>query len=121
MRQNAAMNESAGFLEPILRPILPILYVDSAWWTAIGLLGNLLFSSRFLIQWLYSERKKQLVVPPIFWHLSFWGSAVSTIYALHIDKLPILLSFGFLPFLYFRNLVLLKRGARVTAEEKALS
>jgi lipid-A-disaccharide synthase-like uncharacterized protein len=50
------------------------------------------------------------VVPPIFWHLSFWGSSVSLIYALHIDKLPILLSFSFLPFLYARNLMLLRRG-----------
>lgn len=32
------------------------------------------------------------------------------IYALHIDKLPVILSFGFLPFIYFRNLVLLRRG-----------
>ena len=46
------------------------------WWTVVGLAGNALFSSRFLIQWLYSERKGRLVVPPVFWHLSFWGSLV---------------------------------------------
>jgi lipid-A-disaccharide synthase-like uncharacterized protein len=56
------------------------------------------------------------VVPPIFWHLSFWGSTVSLIYALHIDKLPILLSFSFLPFLYARNLMLLRRGAAKAQE-----
>ena len=49
-------------------------------------------------------------MPPIFWHLSFWGSALSLVYALHVDKLPILLSFAFLPFLYARNLILLRRG-----------
>lgn len=121
MRQNPTMTDSSGFLEPLLRPVLPILYVDSRWWTAFGLLGNVLFSSRFVIQWLYSEKKRKLVVPPIFWHLSFWGSTVSLIYAFHIDKLPILLSFCFLPFLYFRNLVLLKRGTAVAAEQRASS
>jgi lipid-A-disaccharide synthase-like uncharacterized protein len=50
-----------------------------------------------------------LVVPPIFWHLSFWGSLVSLVYAFHVDKLPIILGFVALPFIYGRNLVLLKR------------
>ncbi|MBP9144515.1 MAG: lipid-A-disaccharide synthase N-terminal domain-containing protein [Thermoanaerobaculia bacterium] len=109
------MNESAGFLQPLLGQALPWLYVDSRWWTVFGLLGNALFSSRFIIQWLHSERRKELVVPPIFWHLSFWGSSLSLVYAFHIDKLPILLSFAFLPFLYARNLVLLRRGLRTGA------
>lgn len=109
------MTDVSGLLEPLLGKALPWLYVDSTWWTAFGLLGNALFSSRFVIQWLHSEKKKMLVVPPVFWHLSFWGSAISLVYALHIDKLPIILSFAFLPFLYFRNLVLLKRGAPAPA------
>ncbi len=104
------MNDNTGFLQPLLGQLLPWLYVDSGWWTAFGLLGNALFSSRFVIQWLHSEKRKELVVPPIFWHLSFWGSTVSLVYAVHIDKLPILLSFSFLPFLYARNLILLRRG-----------
>lgn len=108
------MNDSSGFLQPLLEPLLPWLYFDSRWWTIFGLIGNGLFSSRFLIQWLHSERRKELVVPPIFWHLSFWGSAISLIYAFHIDKLPILLSFAFLPFLYARNLVLLRRSGTPT-------
>ncbi len=104
------MNELTGFLQPLFGRTLPWLYVDSSAWTVVGLLGNALFSSRFVVQWLYSEKRKQLVVPPLFWHLSFWGSLVSLVYALHIDKLPIILSFAFLPVLYFRNLVLLRRG-----------
>jgi lipid-A-disaccharide synthase-like uncharacterized protein len=50
-----------------------------------------------------------VLVPPIFWHLSFWGSVISLIYALHIDKLPVIFGYLFLPFLYARNLVLLRR------------
>ena len=39
----------------------------------------------------------------------FWGSVVSLIYAVHIDKLPVILGYVFLPVLYARNLVLLGR------------
>ena len=109
------MNESTGFLQPLLGATFPWLYVESYLWTAVGLAGNAIFSSRFLIQWLYSEKKRQLLVPPIFWHLSFWGSLISLVYALHIDKLPVILSFIFLPFLYFRNLILMRRGAPASA------
>jgi lipid-A-disaccharide synthase-like uncharacterized protein len=105
------MSESQGFLQPLLGGALPWLYAESRLWTVVGLTGNAIFSSRFLYQWLHSERRGQLVVPPLFWHLSFWGSVISLVYALHIDKLPIILSFCFLPFLYFRNLVLMRRGA----------
>ena len=103
------MHDSNGFLAPLIGNLAPWLYSESWIWTLIGLVGAGLFSSRFVIQWLHSEKKKQLVVPPIFWQLSFWGSALQLIYALHIDKLPIVLSYAFLPFLYARNLWLLKR------------
>ena len=112
------MNEVSGFLQPFLGRLLPWLYRDSGWWTAFGLFGNLLFSSRFVVQWLYSERRRELVVPPIFWHLSFWGSVVSLLYAFHVDKLPIILGYAFLPVLYARNLVLLGRGAGKVAGER---
>ncbi|MEZ5304007.1 MAG: lipid-A-disaccharide synthase N-terminal domain-containing protein [Verrucomicrobiales bacterium] len=99
-----------GLIRPFLGDSMPWLYVDSVAWTAVGLAGAGLFSSRFLIQWLTSEKEKKLVVPPLFWHLSFWGSVLNLIYALHIDKLPIILGCCFLPFLYGRNLVLLRRS-----------
>ena len=90
--------------------VVPWLYYESLFWTAFGLMGNLLFSLRFIVQWLYSEKQKELVVPAIFWHLSFWGSVITLIYAFHVDKLPVILGYFFLPILYARNLVLLARG-----------
>ena len=98
------------FLEPFLRGILgDWFYSHSYWWTAFGLLGNALFSSRFLIQWLISEKHKRIVVPDVFWHLSFWGSIVSLIYSFHIDKLPVILGYIALPIIYGRTLWILKR------------
>lgn len=99
-----------GFLEPYLGHYMGWFYADSSWWTAIGLLGNIMFSARFLVQWYVSEKSKKLVVPPLFWHLSFWGSIINLIYGLHVDKLPIILGYVFLPFINGRNLILLWRG-----------
>jgi lipid-A-disaccharide synthase-like uncharacterized protein len=105
---------SSGLLKPLVGDLVPWLYADSALWTTVGLLGAGIFSSRFLLQWLQSEKEKQLVVPAHFWHLSFWGSTLNLVYSLHIDKLPIILGCCFLPFLYGRNLILLKRSKHQT-------
>jgi lipid-A-disaccharide synthase-like uncharacterized protein len=109
------LSGAEGFLQPVLGAAAPWLYRDSFYWTAFGLLGNVLFSSRFLVQWLLSERQRRVVVPPIFWHLSLWGSAISLVYALHIDKLPVILGYLFLPLIYARNLALLRRERRARA------
>jgi lipid-A-disaccharide synthase-like uncharacterized protein len=106
------MDDATGFLRPFLEHVLPWLYVGSVWWTMLGLVGTTIFGSRFVVQWLYSERQGRLVVPAIFWYLSFWGSVITLIYAFHVDKLPFILSNLFLPFLYARNLSLLRRGRR---------
>ena len=106
------MSEAGAFLKPLIGSVVPWLYYDSQWWTVFGLLGNVLFSLRFIVQWLYSEKRKVLTVPGIFWHFSFWGSMIALIYAFHVDKLPIILGYFFLPLLYARNLVLLARGKR---------
>jgi lipid-A-disaccharide synthase-like uncharacterized protein len=104
------MNTVPGtFLQPVLQTWVPWLYGHSYWWTILGFFGNALFSSRFLLQWLASEKKKSLVVPSYFWHLSFWGSVLNVIYAFHIDNAPIIFGVIALPFIYGRNLVLLGR------------
>jgi lipid-A-disaccharide synthase-like uncharacterized protein len=105
------MNTTPGILESLFGGAIPWLFKESIYWTCVGLLGNALFSSRFLIQWLMSERQRKVVVPPVFWRLSFWGSLISLAYAIHIDKLPVILSCAFLPFMYARNLRLLRNNS----------
>ena len=103
-----------GFLRPILDDWLPWLYYDSKLWTCVGFAGALVFGSRFLLQWLQSEKEKRLVVPWYFWHLSFWGSCLNFIYFIHLDKAPLILGNCFLPVLYGRNLILLYRSKERT-------
>jgi len=80
-------------------------------WTAVGIVGQVIFSMRFLMQWIASERAGRSVVPGVFWYLSILGSLVLLTYALHLRDLVFTLgqSMGF--FVYARNLVLRKRGS----------
>lgn len=105
------MPSSSAFLQPWLDSLVGHwLYVDSGLWTVIGFLGAAIFGSRFLLQWLQSEKEKKLVVPWYFWHLSFWGSVLNLLYFLHLDKAPLILGNCFLPFLYGRNILFLRAG-----------
>ena len=99
-----------AFLQPILEPYAGSwLYVESWHWTVIGFIGAGLFSARFVIQWLSTEKNKRLTVPPAFWYCSFWGSVINCIYLFHVDKAPLIFANCFLPFLYLRNLIFLHR------------
>lgn len=73
-------------------------------WLAVGLLGQGLFSGRFLIQWIASERQKQSVVPTHFWYFSIGGGVTLLLYAIHrVDPVFIIGQAAGL-FVYFRNL-----------------
>ena len=89
---------------------------DSVYWIAFGLLGNATFFSRFLVQWIASERAGRSLVPIAFWWLSIAGSVILLIYAIHrADPIFVL---AYLPnaFVYTRNLVLVRRDRRQEAE-----
>ena len=52
-------------------------------WFVLGLLGQAAFFSRFLVQWVASERAGRSTVPPAFWWLSLLGAALLLAYAIH--------------------------------------
>jgi len=56
---------------------------DPVIWVIIGFAGQALFSARFIIQWLASERARRSVVPHAFWYFSLGGSLVLLGYAVH--------------------------------------
>ena len=83
---------------------------DAPLWIAIGLAGQAAFFSRFLVQWIASERAGESVVPRSFWHLSLVGSLVLLVYSVHRRE-PIL-ALGYVPnaVVYLRNLALLRKN-----------
>ena len=79
------------------------------WMLAIGYTGQALFTSRFVVQWIASERAGRSIIPLPFWLLSLAGSAALLTYAIfRLDQVFILgQSFGCV--VYIRNLILLKK------------
>ncbi len=51
-------------------------------WIAFGFLGQALFTARMLAQWVATERKRQSVVPVVFWWLSLFGGLILSVYFL---------------------------------------
>lgn len=82
---------------------------DTPFWLAFGLLGNAAFASRFLVQWIASERAGESVVPKAFWYLSILGSLILLCYALHMKNLVFTLAYLPNCVVYVRNLVLIRR------------
>jgi lipid-A-disaccharide synthase-like uncharacterized protein len=78
-------------------------------WVVFGLTGQMLFGSRFIVQWIASERKKFSYIPNVFWFLSLSGGIITAIYAIHIrDTVFTIAQCGGL-IVYLRNLMLIYR------------
>tara|TARA_B100000902_G_C26926440_1_gene724246 strand:+ start:146 stop:430 length:285 start_codon:yes stop_codon:yes gene_type:complete len=73
----------------------------------IGFMGQGLFSSRFIVQWLYSEKKGRSEIPVIFWYLSIFGGLGLLTYAIFRKDPVIIIGQLFGVFIYLRNLILI--------------
>lgn len=78
-------------------------------WVLIGLFGQGLFMSRFLCQWISSERAGQSVMPEVFWYLSLGGGLIVLAYAIHQRDLVFIISQGMGSLIYIRNIQLIWR------------
>lgn len=81
-------------------------------WLAVGFLGQALFSTRFILQWLASEREKRSVVPVAFWWFSLLGGLTLLAYAIHRRDPVFILGQGAGLVVYMRNLYFVRREAR---------
>lgn len=78
-------------------------------WLIIGLLGQALFASRFIVQWFKSEMEGRSIIPVAFWYCSLAGGVVSLAYAIHIESAPFIIGQGSGLVVYSRNLYLIFR------------
>ena len=74
---------------------------------SIGFIGQGFFASRFIFQWIYSERKGESSIPLIFWYLSIFGGIGLLTYAIFRKDPVIILGQSFGIFVYIRNLLLI--------------
>ena len=77
--------------------------MDKAW-LALGLFAQAIFTGRFIVQWLASERAGRSVIPLAFWYFSLAGSTLLLAYALHRKDLVFILGQGAGVVIYLRNL-----------------
>lgn len=79
-------------------------------WKVVGWVGNVVFFSRFLVQWYATEKLKRVVVPAAFWWLSLTGALLLFSYAAFYQKDSVFIfayAFTWIP--YIRNLVIHRR------------
>lgn len=84
-------------------------------WVSIGFMGQLLFTSRFLIQWIASERRRESYIPLAFWWLSIGGGLTLLCYAIWRQDPVFIVGQATGLLVYVRNLVLIGRKKREVA------
>ncbi|MGQ7242569.1 lipid-A-disaccharide synthase N-terminal domain-containing protein [Salinicola sp. V024] len=87
-------------------------------WVAIGFVGQALFSARFVIQWLASERARRSIIPVAFWFFSLGGGATLLAYAIYRRDPVFIAGQGSGLIIYIRNLMLIRREKRQTDSTK---
>ncbi len=82
------------------------------WWVMFGLFGQLMFSGRFIVQWIASEKARRSTVPVAFWYFSLAGGLILFTYAVYRQDPVFILGQSLGLFIYSRNLFLIHRERR---------
>ena len=88
---------------------------DTTIWMIIGFAGQALFTARFVVQWIASERARKSLIPMAFWFFSFGGGAVLLAYAVHRGDPVFIAGQAAGLIIYLRNIWLIR------GEQKAAS
>jgi lipid-A-disaccharide synthase-like uncharacterized protein len=79
-------------------------------WLAFGLIAQLLFTARFLVQWISSERAGQSVVPMAFWFFSMAGGMMTLVYGIAKREPVIIIGQSMATVIYVRNIMLILKN-----------
>lgn len=85
-------------------------------WLLAGLAAQAMFSARFLVQWIASERVRRSVMPQAFWYFSFVGGLMLLAYAVHRRDPVFILGQAFGLIVYSRNIYFLWAARRRPTE-----
>ena len=85
-------------------------------WIAVGFAGQLVFSARFIVQWVLSERKGRSYIPMAFWYFSIVGGMTLLAYAIHRQDPVFIAGQAFGLIIYLRNLTLIARERTKASE-----
>jgi lipid-A-disaccharide synthase-like uncharacterized protein len=87
-----------------------VFVVKLDFWLVFGIAAQFLFTARFVVQWIVSERLGKSVVPLAFWVLSMGGGVMLLIYGLVRREPIIIVGQTLAVFIYVRNLMLIFRN-----------
>jgi lipid-A-disaccharide synthase-like uncharacterized protein len=92
-----------------------VFVVRLDWWVLLGFAAQALFTARFLVQWIASERQGKSVIPIAFWFFSIGGGLLLLVYALYRRDPVFIAGQAFGVFVYLRNLQFVLRERRAAA------
>lgn len=84
-------------------------------WMIVGFTGQAFFFSRFLVQWIATERRGESFIPEAFWYLSIGGALMLLAYAIHRGDPVFVAGQSIGSVVYLRNLMLIHRRRRNAA------
>lgn len=84
-------------------------------WLGVGFFGQALFASRFIVQWIASERQRRSIIPVAFWFFSIGGGMVLLTYAIWRQDPVFITGQATGLFIYARNLYFIYREKRAEA------
>jgi lipid-A-disaccharide synthase-like uncharacterized protein len=85
-------------------------------WLAFGIVAQLVFTARFLVQWFASERAGRSVIPVSFWILSITGGMMTLAYGIQRREAVIIMGQVLAVFIYIRNLMLIAKNRAKQSE-----
>ena len=105
IQQQQRQRDAGG---PVFR-VLNITTAVGVLWVGLGLLGQVLFTGRMVVQWLVSEKHRRSVVPPVFWYLSLAGASMLLAYFVWRKDIVGVLGQATGWAIYARNVYLIRR------------
>jgi len=90
-------------------------------WLAVGFMAQLMFSMRFIVQWIASERARRSIVPETFWYFSMLGGAMLFAYAIYRLDPVFMLGQGMGLVIYSRNIYFIRTHRKQETQAAAAS
>lgn len=96
-----------AYYAPLRDYAYDMLVVRFDFWMVFGVIAQLMFTGRFVVQWIASERARRSVMPVAFWWLSVGGGMATLVYGIVRREPIIILGQAFAVFVYIRNMMLI--------------
>lgn len=96
----------------ILDYVYDVFVARFDFWLAFGIVAQLIFTARFLVQWIASERAGRSTVPLAFWILSIVGGMMTLAYGIERREAVIIMGQVLAVFIYIRNLMLIFKNRK---------